>query len=137
MADGSGSGAGPPRDPDDVEFRRDELRRRIRETLEQREESPRHVSLAIGLSPNTISKFLKKTTRELSPDTCQRLARYFHWDPDEILMLAGHRREGPPREAADPLSQLARFLLRYGWSEEARETILRVARMAPPGRHPA
>lgn len=63
------------------------------ESLERRKNqklSTRKLSIAAGLSPNTLYQLLNNPDIKPSPETCHKLAEYFHVEPIRVLELAGH-----------------------------------------------
>jgi transcriptional regulator with XRE-family HTH domain len=49
----------------------------------------RQASLKAGLDHSAISRFVRGT--QPNPESCAKLAGYFGYNPDHILVLAGHR----------------------------------------------
>jgi len=76
------------------------------EALEKREGkkySARRLSIAAGLSPNTLYQLLKHLEIKPRPETCQKLAVFFNVSPMWLLQLAGHV---PSQEGAQPSPSL-------------------------------
>ena len=74
------------------------------ETLERnqrRKFSARSLSLAAGLSPNTLYQLLKNPDVKPSPETCHKLADFFQVEPLSVLEIAGHV-AGSASRAAKP-----------------------------------
>jgi CheY-like chemotaxis protein len=98
-----------------VEWLRTEWERLEKQTGEKF--TARRLSIAAGLSPNTLYQLLKRPEVRPSPETCRKLAAFFGVEPLPVLELAGHV---PPQpiswsasdlEAAIPRSDLRALLL--------------------------
>lgn len=70
---------------------RKELADKIQAALKARKKSKREASEGAGLSHGTLSYLLKEEDRNPDPETAIKLARYFGFDEDETLRLAGYR----------------------------------------------
>jgi len=76
------------------------------EGLEKREGekySARRLSIAAGLSPNTLYQLLKHPEVKPRPETCQKLAAFFGVSPVWLMQLAGHV---PARQTVETSSEL-------------------------------
>jgi CheY-like chemotaxis protein/DNA-binding XRE family transcriptional regulator len=63
------------------------------EALERKQKkkySTRQLSMAAGLSPNTLYQLLNHPEVKPSPETCHKLAAFFELDPLLVLEVAGH-----------------------------------------------
>jgi len=58
------------------------------DVLERRNETPRAASLNAGLSHGTVSSFLNGVRP--GRESCLALSFYFGWDPNYLLVAAGH-----------------------------------------------
>lgn len=71
--------------------------------------SARRLSIAAGLSPNTLYQLLNHPEVKPSPETCHKLAEFFEVDPLSVLEIAGHV---PVKEISQVKSNLKSALQR-------------------------